>query len=448
MNIKIDSRKVKNGDIFVALRGINNDGHKYVEDAIKNGASKVVVEEGLYDVETEIVIDTHDYLINYLKDNYYSVIKDIKLIGVTGTNGKTTTCFLIQKALNKIGIKTGYIGTIGFYVDEKIRDINNTTPDIYDIYEILLECKELGCKYVAMEVSSHALDKKRVGGLLFDYAIFTNLTQDHLDYHKDFDDYALAKQKLFKMLKPNGYAIINEDDDYKDYFMVHPNNLTYGFNESDYQITNTNITSESSKFVLENKERENYESKLLGKHNIYNLTCMIIILKLIGIDYKNIYDLVLNSSAPSGRMDTIFHGTNRIIIDYAHTPDAIENVVKAVKLFAKARILVIIGCGGDRDKTKRPKMAKIATNLADYVILTSDNPRTEDPLQILNDMTNGLSNTNYEVIESREDAIKRGIQILEENDILLVLGKGHENYQVIGREKIHFDDKEIVNKSI
>ena len=447
MNIKIDSRKVNKGDIFVALRGINNDGHKYVEDAIKNGASKVVVEEGLYDVETEIVLDTHDYLIKYLKDNYYPSIKDIKLIGVTGTNGKTTTCFLIQKALNKIGIKTGYIGTIGFYVDEKIRDINNTTPDIYDIYELLLECKDLGCEYVAMEVSSHALDKKRVGGLLFDYAIFTNLTQDHLDYHKDFDDYALAKQKLFKMIKSNGYAVINADDDYKDYFMVHSNNITYGFNNSDYQITNANITSESSTFVLKNKE-ETYESKLLGKHNIYNLTCMIIILKLIGIDYKNIKELVLSSNAPSGRMDTVFHGTNRIIIDYAHTPDAIENVVKAVKLFAKTRVLVIIGCGGDRDKTKRPKMAKIATDLADYSIFTSDNPRTEDPKAILNDMVEGLTNTNYEVIENREEAIKRGIQMLEENDILLVLGKGHENYQVIGREKIHFDDKEIVIKSI
>ena len=447
MNIKIDSRKVNKGDIFVALRGINNDGHKYVEDAIKNGASKVVVEEGLYDVETEIVLDTHDYLIKYLKDNYYPSIKDIKLIGVTGTNGKTTTCFLIQKALNKIGIKTGYIGTIGFYVDEKIRDINNTTPDIYDIYELLLECKDLGCEYVAMEVSSHALDKKRVGGLLFDYAIFTNLTQDHLDYHKDFDDYALAKQKLFKMIKSNGYAVINADDDYKDYFMVHSNNITYGFNNSDYQITNANITSESSTFVLKNKE-ETYESKLLGKHNIYNLTCMIIILKLIGIDYKNIKELVLSSNAPSGRMDTVFHGTNRIIIDYAHTPDAIENVVKAVKLFAKARVLVIIGCGGDRDKTKRQKMAKIATDLADYSIFTSDNPRTEDPKAILNDMVEGLTNTNYEVIENREEAIKRGIQMLEENDILLVLGKGHENYQVIGREKIHFDDKEIVIKSI
>ena len=447
MNIKIDSRKVNEGDIFVALRGINNDGHKYVEDAIKNGASKVVVEEGLYDVETEIVLDTHDYLIKYLKDNYYPSIKDIKLIGVTGTNGKTTTCFLIQKALNKIGIKTGYIGTIGFYVDEKIRDINNTTPDIYDIYELLLECKDLGCEYVAMEVSSHALDKKRVGGLLFDYAIFTNLTQDHLDYHKDFDDYALAKQKLFKMIKSNGYAVINADDDYKDYFMVHSNNITYGFNNSDYQITNANITSESSTFVLKNKE-ETYESKLLGKHNIYNLTCMIIILKLIGIDYKNIKELVLSSNAPSGRMDTVFHGTNRIIIDYAHTPDAIENVVKAVKLFAKTRVLVIIGCGGDRDKTKRPKMAKIATDLADYSIFTSDNPRTEDPKAILNDMVEGLTNTNYEVIENREEAIKRGIQMLEENDILLVLGKGHENYQVIGREKIHFDDKEIVIKSI
>jgi UDP-N-acetylmuramoyl-L-alanyl-D-glutamate--2,6-diaminopimelate ligase len=448
MNIKIDSRKVEKGDIFVALRGVNNDGHKYIDDAIKRGASKVVVEEGLYEVETEIVLDTHDYLIKYLKDNYYQQINNIKLIGVTGTNGKTTTCFLIQKALNKLGIKTGYIGTIGFYIDEEIRVLNNTTPDIYGIYEILLECAFLGCKYVAMEVSSHALDQKRVAGLIFDYAIFTNLTQDHLDYHHDFDDYALAKQKLFKMIKSNGTAIINADDEYKDYFMVHSKNITYGYNEAEYKIIDSSITSDGSNFILKGSKEEKYESKLLGKHNIYNLTGMIIILKLIGVDYDNIKSIVLESSAPTGRMDTIFSGTNRIIVDYAHTPDAISNVVSAVKNFAKAGVIVLIGCGGDRDPFKRPKMAKIATDLADYAIFTSDNPRTEDPNKIIDDMVNGLTNINYEIIVNREEAIKKGIQILKENDILLLLGKGHETYQIIGREKIHFDDKEIVLKNI
>ena len=213
MNIKVDSRKIKPGDIFIAIKGINDDGHNYIEEAISNGAKQVIVESGLYSVDTLVVKDTHEYLVNYLKDNYYDKIKDLKLIGITGTNGKTTSSYLLWQALNKLGIKTAYIGTIGFYIDEKIKELNNTTPDILDLYEMFIEAINNDCEYVVMEVSSHSLSFNRVGGLLFDYGMFTNLTQDHLDYHLNMKDYALAKQKLFKSIKKDGYAIINIDDD-------------------------------------------------------------------------------------------------------------------------------------------------------------------------------------------------------------------------------------------
>ena len=240
MNIKTDSRKVKEGDTFIAIK-YKNDGHNYIEDAIKNGAKKIVCEHGLYSVDTLIVKDTHEYLVNYLKENYYDKISDLKLIAITGTNGKTTSCYLISQLLNKSKVKCGYIGTIGFYIDEKIRDLNNTTPDILDMYEMLLECKEKGCKYVVLEASSHSLDQNRLKGLLFDYAIFTNLTEDHLDYHKTMEKYAKAKQILFNMIKDDGKAIVNIDSEYKDYFIVKDKTITYGIKDSDYNISNIKI---------------------------------------------------------------------------------------------------------------------------------------------------------------------------------------------------------------
>lgn len=448
MNIKVDSRKIKKGDTFVALR-CKNDGHDYVQDAISNGANKVVVDHGLYNVETIIVKDTKEYLIKHLKDNYYNQIKDLKLIGITGTNGKTTTCFLIHDALNRLGLKCGYIGTIGFYINNKIRDLNNTTPDILDIYEMLIECKENGCEYVVMEVSSHALDMKRVEGLLYDYAIFTNLTKDHLDYHKTMDDYCKCKQKLFTKLKENGKAIINYDSDYKNYFLLDNNNITYGFSGGDYQIIDYNISQSESSFLLKSDDDiDKFSTKLIGKHNLYNILAAVVILKQVGIDNEVILNVVQDFQAPSGRMETIIYNDNTIIVDYAHTPDAVENILNAAVKLNPKNIYTIIGCGGDRDKTKRPEMSKVATLLSTHVILTSDNPRTEDPLTIINDMLQNLDNINYEIEVNREKAIIKGIQMLKKNDILLVLGKGHEKYQVIGTKKIDFDDKKIILDNI
>ncbi len=439
MNVKVDSRKVIKGDTFVALRSVN-DGHQYILDAIKNGAERIVCEEGAYDVETMIVPDTRKYLIDYLKENYYSKIKKLKLIGVTGTNGKTTSCFLLYQALNKLGIKCAYIGTIGFYIDAKVSDLNNTTPDILDMYEMLLKCINEEVKYVVMEVSSHALDIGRVEGLEFDFAMFTNLTRDHLNYHKTMKNYALAKQKLFKMLRKDGKTIVNIDDRYRKYF-IDEKTITYGFRPSKYRISKYGILNNETVF---NVNKDPYTIKLLGKHNVHNMLNVIIVLKELKIDQKRIKKIVYELIAPPGRMDIIRHNDNAIIVDYAHTPDAVEKIIKAVKEFAKNKVYTIVGCGGNRDKTKRVLMAKVATDLSDYVIFTSDNPRNEDPNEIIKDMVDRLDNINYEIEVNREKAIKKGIQKLNNDDILLLLGKGHETYQIIGDKKIDFDDKKVV----
>lgn len=451
MRIKTDSRKIKKGDTFVALKTLNNDGHKYILDAISNGATEVVVEHGLYEVDTLVVNDTKEYLVRTLKEQYYDQIKDLKLIGITGTNGKTTECFLTYEAFSSLGKKAAYIGTIGFYIDgEKRKELSNTTPEINEIYEMLLECVSKGVTYVVMEVSSHALAMKRVEGLEFDYAIFTNLTKDHLDYHLDMKSYALAKQKLFTMLKENGKAIVNIDDDYKNYFLLKENNnITYGFDESDYQILEYNMKVNGSVFTIKHDNQTvTLESSLLGKHNVYNVLVTTMILLEEQIELESVRNLLPNLKAPKGRMDTIFYEDNQIIIDYAHTPDAVENVIKTVRELSPNHIYTIVGCGGNRDKTKRPEMALIATELSDYAIFTSDNPRLEDPSDILEDMIYHLKNDNYETIPNRKDAIIKGIQMLENNDILLVLGKGHENYQIIGKERFEFDDKQIVLEMI
>ena len=436
MNIKDDSRKVKKGDIFIALNKVH-DGHDYIIDAIKNGASKVIVEKGLYSVETLVVKDTHKYLVNYLKENYYDLIKDIKLIGITGTNGKTTTAYLIYQALNNIGIKAAYIGTIGFYIDGEYKSLSNTTPDILEIYELLIECKNKNIEYVVMEASSQGLDMERLSGLQFKYGIFTNLTQDHLDYHGTMDNYLKCKLKLFDMVIDKRF--VNVDSEYSKYF-IDDNTVTYGFGESDYKIDDYKINLDGSILNVNGIE---YKTKLVGTHNLYNVLVVICLLREMNLEIDT---NLLN--APKGRMDVVKKGDNIIVIDYAHTPDAVSKIINSSRELNPNKIITIVGCGGNRDKTKRPIMASIACELSDYSIFTSDNPRDEKPMDILDDMIQNLDKNNYEIIENRKKAIIKGIQSLEKNDILLVLGKGHENYQLIKNVKYHFDDKEIVLENI
>ena len=430
MNIKIDSRKVEKGDTFVALKGINHDGNDYIEEAIKNGATTIIVK------------DTLEYLTEYLENNYYDEIKDIKLIGMTGTNGKTTTCFLIYQALNKLNIPCAYIGTIGFYLDNEVKELNNTTPNIYELYNMLLLCAKKNIKYVVMEVSSQGIAMGRIKTLIFDYVIFSNLTQDHLDYHKNMKDYALAKQGLFRQTN-NSVAIVNNDDSYKDYFLLDNKNITYGKEKSDYIIKDINSTLDGTYFKLNDEE---YFTKLIGEYNVYNITIVIILLKTMG--YNNISNLIKELLPPVGRMDIVKYNNNYIVIDYAHTPDAVKKIISNVSKLEHNKIITMVGCGGNRDKTKRPIMGNIATTYSDYVIFTSDNPRFENKRKILKDIVCKLDNNNYKIVVNRKKAIKKCIQMLTKNDILLLLGKGHEDYQIIKDKKIPFSDKEVVLKTI
>lgn len=447
MNIKYNSQQIKPNDIFIALH-TSNDGHNYILDAIKNGATKIIAEYGNYPVETIIVKDTKEYLTTYLYNNYYDKIKNLKLIGITGTNGKTTTALLIHNMLNKLGKKCAYIGTNGFYIDKFIKKLPNTTPEIIDIYELLIEAANNNCQYVCLEASSHGLDQNRLANLKFDYAIFTNLTHEHLGYHKTMNNYLKAKQKLFTMLRNNKYAIINIDDNYqKSFINKDNNNILYGFNQADYYITEYKTTTTSCTFTLKHNNRSHtFTTKLLGKHNIYNLLASIITLHKIGYSFKKIQNILPDINAPLGRMENIKYKTNNIIIDYAHTPDGIEKVLKTTKELNPNNIITIIGCGGGKgsDRTKRSQMGSLAMTLSNKVIFTNDNPRDEDPEQIINDLLKDNTNNNYTIELDRKKAIKKGINLLNNNDILLILGKGHEDYQIIKDQKIHFNDKETV----
>lgn len=451
MNIQVDSRKVKKGDTFIAIKGLYIDGHDYIQKAIENGASKIIAEYGEYSVETEIVENTRVYLANFLKEKYKEQLSKIKFIGLTGTNGKTTSCYLIYQALNKLGKKTAYIGTIGFYVDGKVKDLNNTTPDLLDLYEMFDYCIKENVEVITMEVSSHALALDRVLGLEFDYACFTNLTQDHLDFHKNFRNYEDAKLKLFHMLRGEKIAIINADDPcHNDFCLPENTNITYGtFENAIYNIEQYKLNIDSSEFTLKfDNQIYNIKINIPAKYNIYNYMNLFIILRQMGYDINTILELTNNLEAPSGRFETLKYKNSSIIIDYAHTPDAVENILDNVEEYKEGKIITIIGCGGERDRLKRPIMGNIATNKSDYVIFTNDNPRNEDEKQIMDDIIEGISKDNYEVEFDREKAVKKGIKMLKNKDILLILGKGHEDYQVIGNEKVHFSDLETAKKYI
>lgn len=446
INIQSDSRKIKPGDTFIALRGISSDGHSYIERAIQNGATKIIAEEGSYSVETLIVPDTREYLNEYLKENYTKYLDQMNLIAVTGTNGKTTTAKLLHDTLNMMGSKTAYIGTIGFYIGEKVCNLANTTVDVCDTYDLMLQAYDRGCNNVVFEVSSHAAAMGRVKLMNFDYAIFTNLTQDHLDYHKTMGNYALAKQLVFKQLKDTGVAIINDDDKYKEYFLLDENkNITYGFNSGDFKIIDYDMTAEMTKFSYTyNNEVYNAETKLLGKYNVYNLLALIATLTSLGLKQEKILEYIDKLEAPVGRMEIIKHKNNLIIVDFAHTSDAIEKVMSALKDLIKGNTYVVFGCTGDRDRLKRPIMTEYVANNSKHFIITNDDPHYEDPVQIVDDMTKDLELNNYEICLDREEAIIKGINYLKENDALFILGKGHEEHMIIKDKKIPFNDHKVV----
>ena len=446
INIKTNSRKVKPGDTFVAIKGFTVDGHDYIEDAIKAGATKIVCEHGSYSVETLVVPSTKEWVQKYIVDNYKEEVNKLRIIGVTGTNGKTTTCFLTYQALKKLGVNAAYMGTIGFYYGDTKYELNNTTPEILDLYSYFMEALEHGVTDVVMEVSSHSLCEKRVEGLEFSEVAFTNLTEDHLDYHKTMENYLNAKLLILKQIKKDGVVIVNNDDDYGKYFEV-GNYKTLGYSGDNYKILDYSQTDKGTliSFMVDGKKYE-IETNLRSKFNVYNYLTCLALLNNLGFSIEEIAEVTKSIYPPKGRCEQISVNGGEAVIDYAHTPDAVDKIISAFLENKKGKVITIVGCGGDRDPLKRPIMGNIASEKSDYVIFTSDNPRTEDPKAILDDIIKGVRKDNYEVEIDRPTAIRKGLDMIGKNDVLLILGKGHEDYQIIGHTKHHLDDAEEVRK--
>ena len=444
ISIKTDSRKVVPGDTFVAIKGYTVDGHDYIESAIKNGATKIVCEKGHYEVETLVVENTKTWLQKYLVDHYKEEINKLKIIGVTGTNGKTTTCYLTYQMLKKLGVKVAYMGTIGFYFQDEVVELPNTTPEILDVYSYMMEALEKGATHFVMEVSSHALAEKRVEGIEYTLEAFTNLTEDHLDYHKTMENYLACKLLILKQLKSDCLIIVNHDDEYASYF-EEKNAKTLGYHGKDYKIINYEDTINGTKITFQMKDvTYEIETNLKSEFNVYNYLTSFALVHNLGFTPEEIFKVTKEVMPPRGRCEALKVGSGIAVIDYAHTPDAIEKIINAFSNPKKGRIITLVGCGGDRDPMKRPIMGRIASEKSDYVIFTNDNPRTEDPENIMKDILNGVKKENYEVIMDRKDAIKKGLSMLEENDVFLILGKGHEDYQILGHTKHHFSDLEEV----
>ena len=447
INIKIDSRKVVEGDTFVAIRGNTVDGHNFIPQVVEKGAKCVVVDHKVdVDVEQIIVEDTQEWLNEHIATTYSDAVNEMNIVGITGTNGKTTTAYLTYQLLNELGSKTAYIGTIGYYVPgcEKI-ELPNTTPNILDLYDLILSAKEKGCKNLIMEVSSHALHQSRVRGLKFKVGAFTNLTQDHLDYHKTMEEYLNAKLLLLNQLE--GPMIINADDEYHVAWKKHNNVIELGYNAADFKIEKFENVPGGTKVTF-TKDGNTHEivTNLKNEFNVYNYLTALSIASSLGYSIDSILNATPKVTAPKGRCEIIKVRNAEAVVDYAHTPDAVEKIITSFKAVSVGKVYTLVGCGGDRDVTKRPIMGRIATEQSDYVIFTSDNPRTEDPNKILEDILAGVEKDNYQVIVDRREAIVHILDMLNDNDTALILGKGHEDYQIIGREKTHLDDSEEIMK--
>ncbi|MBE6155290.1 MAG: UDP-N-acetylmuramoyl-L-alanyl-D-glutamate--2,6-diaminopimelate ligase [Firmicutes bacterium] len=448
IKIQINSRLVRPGDTFVAIKGNVVDGHNYVEDAIKNGATTVVVSnKEKYNVKTIKVKNTSKYLKDYLVKKYAKSFKDLKIIGLTGTNGKTTTAYMTYQLLRKVGINVAYIGTIGFYYNDEFEKTANTTPDILSLYNNLFKAKEKGCQIVIIEASSIGLKEGRMAGLKFDAAVFTNLTHDHLDYHKTMKEYMIAKLELFRNLKKHGTAIVNIDSRYGKFFTVKKRTITYGFKDATIRCKKHDESYSNITYVYNGNTYE-LQSPLFGKYNIYNAMASIGILLTLGIDIEKINEYYPTLEAPKGRINIIDYKTNKIIIDYAHTPDGLKQVLTSASKLTSGKTYVVFGCPGNRDRAKRPIMAKIADKYSDYFIITNDDPHYEDEMQIINDAIKGLESDKYDIIIDRKKAISKGIKLLKKDDTLLILGKGHEDSIIIKDKEIPHNDEKYVKEVI
>ena len=460
--IEFDSRKIKDNYVFVAMIGSAVDGHNFIQKAINNGAKMIIVEKKIvpenyidYENITFIFIKNIRKHLGIIASNFYDYPQNkVKIIGITGTNGKTTSSYILENILEK----TARIGTTGNRILDEELITKNTTPESLDLIKLINESVKKGVEYFIMEVSSHALEIGRVNSLLFDAAIFTNLTQDHLDFHGTMENYFNAKKKIFSMMKDESLGVINIDDDYgsKIYNENNKKFISIGIKNRNCDLYGEILEYTNNGMKLEIfYDKKNYflEVNLIGEYNLYNILGCIALSLSLGIDINFILKKLTNVNPVPGRFETIENNKNaRVVVDFAHTDDGLLNVGDTLKNITKNKVITLFGAGGDRDNEKRPKMAKAASKFSDFIILTSDNPRTEDPKEILRQIEAGLEGVNYPknkyiIIEDREKAIKYAIEILlNEGDSLLIAGKGHETYQIIGEEKIYFDDREIAKK--
>ncbi|GIN91463.1 UDP-N-acetylmuramoyl-L-alanyl-D-glutamate--2,6-diaminopimelate ligase [Siminovitchia terrae] len=453
-----DHRKVEPGSMFICIKGHRVDGHDFAKEAAEKGAAAIVSEKPLPLSVPIVVVKDTKHAMAVLADVFYGhPTEKMRLVGITGTNGKTTTSFMVEEIFREANLATGLIGTISMKIGDRVIETKNTTPDTIVLQETFAEMVSEGVDAAVMEVSSHALVQGRVDGCDFDVAVFTNLSQDHLDYHQTMEEYKKAKGLLFTKLgntytKPK-FAVINVDDPAgKQYiFDTSAHVVTYGIDHSaDFMAQNIVMGRSGTSFTLISPEGKNNVSlKLMGKFSVYNTLAAIAAAYVSNVPLDSIIRTVEAVQGVPGRFEGVDEGQDfSVIVDYAHTPDSLENVLKTIKEFAGKRIFAVVGCGGDRDRTKRPLMAEAACKYATDPIFTSDNPRTEDPIAILKDMEKGVEGKQYQVISDRKQAITAAINAAREGDVVLIAGKGHETYQIIGDKVFDFDDRLVASNAI
>ena len=446
-----DSRQVKPGDVFVCIRGAQSDGHRYAAAAAAQGAVAVVCEEDV-GLENQILVpDTHLAYSRMASNFYGNPEKKLRLVGVTGTKGKTTVTSLIKRILTQSGQKVGLIGTIQNEIGEQVIHAENTTPDAMELESLYARMVEAGCTFCVMEVSSHALDQQRIGDSHYETAVFTNLSHEHLDYHRDMEDYFEAKAKLFAICDS---AVINRDDEYGRRLLErHPEAMTFSL-EEEADLTAKEIVchAESVDFLLcAGGVESRVHFGMPGRFSVRNALAAAGACLQLGVSLNTIISALSSTSGVRGRIETIPTGRDfTVITDYAHSPDSLENVLSSLKETVKGRLVALFGCGGDRDRTKRPLMAAAAARHADALIITSDNPRTEDPQAIIDEILPGLEGFSvpYTVIVNRREAIFHAVRTAQPGDTIVLAGKGHEDYQIIGHEKFHFDEREVVAEAL
>ncbi|MEI7811643.1 MAG: UDP-N-acetylmuramoyl-L-alanyl-D-glutamate--2,6-diaminopimelate ligase [Ignavibacteria bacterium] len=460
-SIAYDSRVVKKNTLFVAISGFNTDGHKFILDAINKGATAVVLENNdvvpedffLHRNVTKILVrDSRQALSEVSNAFFKEPTQRLQLIGITGTKGKTTTSYFIKNIIENAGCKTGLIGTIANYIGNEPIYTSMTTPESSDLNQLFARMLSEGCSHCIMEVSSHSLVLKRVSNINFQVAVFTNLASDHLDFHITLEEYLKAKKILFDTLSENTIAIYNADDkkSYKLIADTKAKTFSYGTQSgSDFLLKNINYDLTGTSFDIE-YDGKSYSLKtgLIGAFNALNATTAFAVCTKLGFDIDKIVNGINTTPQIPGRFEIIQYKDKKVIVDYSHTADSLDKALQAIHTIVqnKRPVYTVFGCGGNRDKTKRPVMGRIAGSLSKRVIITSDNPRNEDPMEIIRDIINGIDNDNYEIIEDREKAIYKSIKDSEENAVILIAGKGHENYQEIKGVRSHFSDKETAEK--